>query len=114
MADDPEAASRRAPRGEDADASRAAEALRAEVHDGERYRPFGELTTDDVDRRAVALREAAGWGPTQRVAAVARAWKELGDEMRSSGAGRVSELEPVSVVSYAERLWVLAPRGGLI
>ena len=60
------------------------------------------------------LREAAGWGPTQRVAAVARAWAELGDEMRSSGAERVLELEPATVVSYAERLWVLPPQGGLI
>lgn len=105
---------RPAARGEAADASRADAALRAEVHDGERYRPFGEMTATDVDGRAEALREVSGWGTTQRVAPVARAWAELGEQMRSSGAQSVADLEPEAVVAYAERLWVLPPEGGLI
>ena len=44
---------------------------------GGRSKPFAELTAEEVRSRADELRAATGWGPTARVASVARAWAEL-------------------------------------
>jgi hypothetical protein len=72
-------------------------------------RPFGELTIDEVRDRAGELREATGWGPTARVAPVARAWRELSQEMERAGAGRVAELEGGVLAGLAAQLWVVMP-----
>ena len=56
-------------------------------------RPFGELTLEDVRIRADELRSVTGWGPTVRVAPVARAWRELAIEMERCGSACVSELD---------------------
>jgi hypothetical protein len=49
-------------------------------------RPFGALTVQDVRARADELKAAVGFGPTARVAPVARAWRELSLEMDRGGA----------------------------
>lgn len=71
--------------------------------------PFGELTLDDARSRADELRAATGWGPTARVAPVARAWRELTMAMESAGAATVRELAPDVVSDLASRLWVVLP-----
>jgi hypothetical protein len=95
-------------------ASRAQEALRREIHQGERYKPFGELTLAEVREREAAMQELRGWGPMQRVGPVAKAWAALAALMEERGATRVRELEPEEVADFAERLWVIAPEEGLI
>jgi hypothetical protein len=72
-------------------------------------RPFSELTPEHVRARADELREATGWGPTARVAPVARAWRELSLEMDRGGAGRVAELDPAVLGRLAPQLWVVLP-----
>jgi hypothetical protein len=75
-------------------------------------RPFGELTLDDVRARADELRAATGWGPTARVAPVARAWRELAIAMERTGARTVGTLEAEVVVELAPKLWVVLPGRG--
>lgn len=72
-------------------------------------RPFGELTVDDVRGRADELRAATGWGPTARVAPVARAWRELSLEMERAGAATVAEVDPARLAELAPQLWVVLP-----
>jgi hypothetical protein len=72
-------------------------------------RPFGELTLDDARSRADELRAAVGWGPTARVAPVARAWRELAIAMERAGVATVAELEPAVLLELAPRLWVTLP-----
>jgi hypothetical protein len=72
-------------------------------------RPFGELTVDDATARADELRAAVGWGPTARVAPVARAWRELAMALRSGEAATVAELDPDVLVELAPKLWVTLP-----
>jgi len=72
-------------------------------------RPFGELTLDDVRSRADELRAATGWGPTARVAPVARAWRELALEMERAGATSVAALDGAVLTRLAPQLWVLMP-----
>ena len=62
--------------------------LAEQVYDGETYKPFAEMTVEEVETRAAELRGAAGFGPTQRVAAVAAVWEGLADVMRRDGAAR--------------------------
>lgn len=71
--------------------------------------PFGEMTLKDVRARADELRAATGWGPTARVAPVARAWRELTIEMERAQAGSVGELDPELLVRLAPQLWVVMP-----
>ena len=96
------------------DPARLERALKAEVHQGERYVPFGELTLAEVEGRAEAIGAAGGWGPLQRAAKVARAWTDLGRQMREQDAATVSELEPATIVRFAEYAWVIPPAEGLI
>lgn len=77
-------------------------------------RPFGELRLDDVRSRADELRAAVGWGPTVRVAPVARAWRELAMEMERAGAATVGDLAPEVAVRLAPQLWVVPPGGSLL
>ena len=72
-------------------------------------RPFGELTTQDVRARADELKAVVGFGPTARVAPVARAWRELSIEMDRAGAGTVGELGDEALVALAPKLWVVLP-----
>jgi hypothetical protein len=77
-------------------------------------RPFGELTAEDVRARADELRAATGWGPTARVAPVARAWRELTMAMESAGAATVADLPAEVVTDLAPKLWVVPPGGSLL
>jgi hypothetical protein len=90
------------------------QALAGTVHLGGRYRPFGELTSDDARARASELKEVGTWGPMKRVIPVAQAWGELAALLNKHQAASVAELDPATIVSYAEKLWVLAPEEGLI
>jgi hypothetical protein len=73
------------------------------------YKPFGEFTVADVAARAHELTTAAGWGPTARVASVARAWSELARAMGEAGAATVADLGAQSTAEFARRTWVLPP-----
>ena len=72
-------------------------------------RPFGELTREDVRQRAEELRSVTGWGPTARVAPVARAWRELHLEMERQGAQAVAEVDGEVLARLAPQLWVVLP-----
>lgn len=72
-------------------------------------RPFGELTREEVLARADELRAATGWGPTARVAPVARAWRELSMEMDRTGAARVAGLDSELLGRLAPQLWIVFP-----
>jgi hypothetical protein len=76
--------------------------------------PFGELSVDDVADRGRELREAVGWGPTARVAGVARSWRELGMVMEREGAAHVADLSEARLQELAPRLWIIPPGGGLL
>ena len=91
-----------------------ADALQRPVYAGDGYKPFGEFTLADVTARAGELAGAAGWGPTARVASVARAWSELARTMSAAGAATVSDLGAETVTGLAGRLWVLPPGGSLL
>jgi len=71
--------------------------------------PFGQLTVDEVRERADELRAAVGWGPTARVAPVARAWRQLAIEMERAGVQTVGELTPQTLRALAPELWVELP-----
>jgi hypothetical protein len=76
--------------------------------------PFGELTVDDARTRADELKAATGFGPTARVAPVARAWRELMMAMQRSGAAKVADLDAELVIELAPRMWVVPPGGSLL
>jgi hypothetical protein len=69
-------------------------------------RPFGELTLEQVRGRADELRGVVGFGPTARVAPVARAWRELSMAMEQAGVVTVAQLEGPVVQELAPKLWV--------
>jgi hypothetical protein len=77
-------------------------------------RRFGELTVDQVRGRADELRAAVGFGPTARIAPVARAWRELSMALDQAGAATVGELAPDRVIELAPKLWVVPPGGSLL
>jgi hypothetical protein len=84
------------------------------VFAGGRSKPFRELTRDEVTARAAELKEATGWGPTARVAGVARAWGELARLMADTGAQTVADVDPDAIAERAEKLWVVPPGGSLL
>ena len=88
--------------------------LETPIHIRGANRPFGELTLDDVRARADELRAAVGFGPTVRVAPVARAWRELAIAMERAGAAAVAELSGDVVAELAPKLWVVPPGGSLL
>ena len=88
--------------------------LETSVHVPGGAKPFGELTRAEVVARAAELQAAVGFGPTARVASVARAWAELGRRMESAGAATVADLDEPTVAALAEALWVVAPGGSLL
>lgn len=75
---------------------------------------FGSLTVGQARERSDELHSAVGWGPTARVASVARAWRELTMVMERAGVLTVAELDPELVVDLAPRLWIVPPGGGLL
>jgi hypothetical protein len=77
-------------------------------------RPFAELTVGDARARADELRAATGWGPTARVAPVARAWRELSMAMESAQLGTVGELDDDALLELAPKLWIVPPGGSLL
>jgi hypothetical protein len=90
------------------------EILKATVYVDGANRPFAELTLDQVRGRADELRAATGWGPTARVAPVARAWRELTMALERAGVPTVGELEESELVELAPKLWVVPPGGSLL
>jgi hypothetical protein len=92
----------------------AEDVLRRPVHTESGNKAFGELTVADVEARAGELRAATGWGPTAKIASVARAWSELARAMKHAGAATVGELEPEDASARARALWVVPPRGSLL
>lgn len=88
--------------------------LAEQVYAGDGYKPFAEMTADEVEARAAELRSAAGFGPTQRVASVAAVWKGLGEAMRREGAATVGDLEEETLLARADRLWVVPPGGSFL
>jgi hypothetical protein len=83
--------------------------LATPVFAGGANKPFGDLTLDEVRARADELRAATGWGPTARVAPVARAWRELSMEMERAGAASVGEVDRGVLEPLAPQLWVVMP-----
>lgn len=88
--------------------------LAERVFAGGRSKPFAELTAEEVRSRADEFRAATGWGPTARVASVARAWAELAKLMEEGGAATVADLDRDAVADRAEQLWVIPPGGSLL
>jgi hypothetical protein len=78
------------------------------------YKPLADFTLADVQARAAELKAATGWGPTARVAGVARAWSALEADMRTAGAQIVSELVVLDAEQLARALWVTPPGGSLL
>jgi hypothetical protein len=76
--------------------------------------PFGEVTVVQARERADELKAAVGFGPTARVAPVARAWRELMMEMQSAGVARVDGLPEATVMDLAPKLWIVPPGGSLL
>jgi hypothetical protein len=83
--------------------------LGQQLYIGGTNRPFAEVTVEDARGRADELRAATGFGPTARVAPVARAWRELVLEMERAGVATVSELDTVVLTTLAPKLWVVMP-----
>ena len=84
--------------------------LDQQIYIGWANRSFGEVTLEDARARADELRAATGFGPTARVAPVARAWRELALELERAGAATVSELDTAVLTALAPKLWVVMPR----
>lgn len=99
---------------DDADSARAKDILLQRVYASGHDKPFGELTGEEVKARADELASAVGWGPTAKVASVARAWSELARRMSDEGAGTVADLGEPAAAELAERLWVVPPGGSLL
>ena len=90
------------------------ELLAATVYVDGASRPFGELTVAQVRARADELAAAVGFGPTVRVAPVARAWRELVQALERAGADTVAELPAETLDEVGPRLWVRPPGGSLL
>jgi hypothetical protein len=90
------------------------EALTRPVYAGDRYKPFGEFTLAEVQARAAELATATGWGPTARVASVARGWADLAAAMQSAQAATVAALDAHTTAEFAARLWIVPPGGSLL
>jgi len=78
------------------------------------YKPFGDFTIADAEAISRELTAATGWGPTARVAVVARGWSELAATMTAARAATVADLDAKEVIAFARRLWVVPPDGTLL
>ncbi len=90
----------------------AEDVLTREVYVRDRYVPFGELSADDARFLAGQFTGLSGGGLEQRVAPMARAWRELADLMEERGAATVAALGAEEAASQAERVRVVPPGGG--
>jgi hypothetical protein len=90
------------------------DALEQPVYASGGYKPFKEFTLQDVQSRAAELTAATGWGPTARVAGVARGWSELARAMQAAGAAAVADIDHDLAVDFARRLWIVPPGGSLL
>jgi phosphoribosylglycinamide formyltransferase 1 len=95
-------------------AERAAEALASKVDIERTGVPFGDLTAEDARAQGQRLTEVGTWGPLQRVAKVAHAWKLLAAQMEKEGRATVRDLPVADVIEHAQRLWVIPPPEGLV
>ena len=101
---------------EDGEARKGLERVLAEqVYAGDGYKPFAEMTMAEVEARAEELRGAAGTGMmAQRVGPVASVWEGLAEAMRREQAATVAELDEATLLSRADRLWVVPPGGSFL
>lgn len=99
---------------EPADSRRLEEVLATPIALGGAQRAFGSFTGEEVRARADELKAAVGFGPTVRVAPVARAWRELDMALSRAGAATVGALDAETVLALAPKLWVLPPGGSLL
>jgi hypothetical protein len=76
------------------------------VHVAGGEKAFGALTRDEVEARARELKEATGWGPTMRVAPVARAWADLARAMGETQADCVADVDAETLKALATPLWI--------
>ena len=88
--------------------------LATSVHVTGGARPFGELTQREVAARAAELKNAVGFGPTVRIASVARAWAELARRMDAARAVTVAELDEATIKELVQPLWIVPPGGSLL
>lgn len=96
------------------DQARAEQALTSKVDVGGAGTPFGHLTAEDARAQAQRLADVGTWGPLQRVAKVAYAWKLLAAQMERDGLAMVRDLPPGDLIEHAERLWVIPPPEGMV
>lgn len=89
----------------------AEDVLQRPVHVAGANKTYGEVTRADAEAHGSELKELAGWGPTARVAPIARAWEQLAGVLDEAGAATVSELGADVVVDYAHKLWIVIPPG---
>ena len=73
-------------------AERVAEALASKVDVEKTGVPFGDLTAEDARAQGQRLTDVGTWGPLQRVAKVAHAWKLLAAQMERDAAAAVRDL----------------------
>ena len=84
------------------------------VYVGDAYKPFAEMTADEVAARAAELEAAKGVAAMQRVASIAAVWRGLAQAMERAGAATVADLDRAELSSRADRLWVIPPGGSFL
>jgi hypothetical protein len=90
------------------------EALAKPVYCGDAYKPFGELGAAEARQLAAELGAVGSWGPMSKVGSVSRSWQDLAEALEEAGADDVAGLVPDQVLSFAKRLWILPPSGGIL
>lgn len=88
--------------------------LDEQIYCGDGYKPFREMTVDEVEARAAELAGAAGVSAMQRIASIASVWKGLGEAMRSEDAATVADLDRETLRKRADRLHVVPPGGSYL
>jgi hypothetical protein len=96
------------------DPARVKQALESKVDVGGTGTPFADLTAEDARAQGQRLTDVGTWGPLQRVAKVAYAWKLLAAQMERDELAAVRDLPPADLVEHAERLWVIPPPEGMV
>jgi hypothetical protein len=100
--------------GTPADQVPVAEILATTIYIDGANRPFATVTAEQAQARGDELRATVGFGPTVRVAPVARAWRELAIALNTAGVATVGELPTDVVRELAPKLWVVPPGGTLL
>ncbi len=88
---------------------KAEDVLARPLRAGDEDKTFGEVTLDDARAMAADLKAKVGWGPTAKVATIARGWDELGRVMNQREVATVAELDGETVIEFARKVWVLPP-----